>query len=126
MFFFFYLFFFFFFFNDTATTEIYTLSLHDALPILSGGILMEVSPTKVARVIGKEGSMVSLIKDLTNCRIYVGQNGRIWLDGEDRDTAVAAMAIRLIEQRAQALGLTEAVRELIERAKRDTRGRLPS
>src|SRR6266550_9109184 len=31
-----YLFFFFFFFNDTATTEIYTLSLHDALPIRSG------------------------------------------------------------------------------------------
>src|SRR2546427_3198861 len=27
---------FFFFFNDTATTEIYTLSLHDALPILAG------------------------------------------------------------------------------------------
>src|SRR5256885_12947592 len=35
-------FFFFFFFNDTATTEIYTLSLHDALPIwtkLRGGVL---------------------------------------------------------------------------------------
>src|SRR5215467_1338397 len=30
-----YLYSFFFFFNDTATTEIYTLSLHDALPILS-------------------------------------------------------------------------------------------
>src|SRR5258708_24264138 len=30
------LFFFFFFFNDTATTEIYTLSLHDALPIFHG------------------------------------------------------------------------------------------
>src|SRR5712671_6591316 len=29
----FFFFFFFFFFNDTATTEIYTLSLHDALPI---------------------------------------------------------------------------------------------
>src|SRR2546426_5653112 len=29
--------FFFFFFNDTATTEIYTLSLHDALPICSSG-----------------------------------------------------------------------------------------
>src|SRR2546426_3917698 len=29
---------FFFFFNDTATTEIYTLSLHDALPISIGGI----------------------------------------------------------------------------------------
>src|SRR5215213_6752572 len=30
-------FFFFFFFNDTATTEIYTLSLHDALPIIVVG-----------------------------------------------------------------------------------------
>src|SRR5215216_7628868 len=29
--------FFFFFFNDTATTEIYTLSLHDALPISRDG-----------------------------------------------------------------------------------------
>ena len=29
---------FFFFFNDTATTEIYTLSLHDALPIYSRGL----------------------------------------------------------------------------------------
>src|SRR2546427_11180549 len=30
--------FFFFFFNDTATTEIYTLSLHDALPISGDGL----------------------------------------------------------------------------------------
>src|SRR5437660_12216957 len=33
------LFFSFFFFNDTATTEIYTLSLHDALPILLTGLV---------------------------------------------------------------------------------------
>src|SRR5258708_9359228 len=32
----------FFFFNDTATTEIYTLSLHDALPISSGKICERV------------------------------------------------------------------------------------
>src|SRR5690348_18487763 len=31
----------FFFFNDTATTEIYTLSLHDALPISPGGLLQQ-------------------------------------------------------------------------------------
>src|SRR5256886_16096105 len=31
---------FFFFFNDTATTEIYTLSLHDALPIFAGQLTM--------------------------------------------------------------------------------------
>src|SRR3712207_7886232 len=32
------MFYFFFFFNDTATTEIYTLSLHDALPICGGAL----------------------------------------------------------------------------------------
>src|SRR5690349_24993907 len=36
--------FFFFFFNDTATTEIYTLSLHDALPILYPAVDLAGSP----------------------------------------------------------------------------------
>src|SRR2546426_8587845 len=48
--------FFFFFFNDTATTEIYTLSLHDALPILSrawsspsrSSVLAAAAPASVA------------------------------------------------------------------------------
>src|SRR2546430_13209432 len=35
--------FFFFFFNDTATTEIYTLSLHDALPILGTPMAMPIN-----------------------------------------------------------------------------------
>src|SRR5258708_33398882 len=35
--------FFFFFFNDTATTEIYTLSLHDALPISNGSPLSSMA-----------------------------------------------------------------------------------
>ena len=39
----------FFFFNDTATTEIYTLSLHDALPIFCGEIMtMPGLPSKPA------------------------------------------------------------------------------
>src|SRR5437588_9109588 len=37
-----YSFFSFFFFNDTATTEIYTLSLHDALPIFQAGRLLRL------------------------------------------------------------------------------------
>ena len=93
---------------------------------LTGGMVMEISPTKVPRVIGKQGSMLTLIKDLTRCQIYVGQNGRIWLDGDDRDTAIAARALRLIDERAQAFGLTEAVRELIEQARAETRGPRPS
>src|SRR2546430_16404696 len=45
----------FFFFNDTATTEIYTLSLHDALPILSdepgssGGADLHAEPGRPVR-----------------------------------------------------------------------------
>src|SRR6266487_6671694 len=37
----------FFFFNDTATTEIYTLSLHDALPILRAGLGMVEAVTEL-------------------------------------------------------------------------------
>src|SRR2546426_5602234 len=39
-------FFLFFFFNDTATTEIYTLSLHDALPISPSGVTIYRKPDK--------------------------------------------------------------------------------
>src|SRR2546430_16275941 len=35
----------FFFFNDTATTEIYTLSLHDALPISRAGRIVSSQPS---------------------------------------------------------------------------------
>src|SRR5256885_16272831 len=46
-------FFLFFFFNDTATTEIYTLSLHDALPIL-----VDAAPLQPARRgVGEHGSL---------------------------------------------------------------------
>src|SRR2546422_9078842 len=54
------LFFFFFFFNDTATTEIYTLSLHDALPISLRRDLFLVLPVAhgarggVSRGIGRD------------------------------------------------------------------------
>src|SRR5256885_7138928 len=42
--------FFFFFFNDTATTEIYTLSLHDALPIYSVGKSYGTEKSRVSRL----------------------------------------------------------------------------
>src|SRR5256885_10797461 len=49
-----------FFFNDTATTEIYTLSLHDALPISAvqpGGLVPEVgriAPEQLVRAFARE------------------------------------------------------------------------
>src|SRR5256885_11118162 len=45
----------FFFFNDTATTEIYTLSLHDALPIFAGDIQLPPLPDAVRWTASAEG-----------------------------------------------------------------------
>src|SRR3712207_7491439 len=39
-----------FFFNDTATTEIYTLSLHDALPISPGAVADQLHPHVARRL----------------------------------------------------------------------------
>src|SRR5256885_12947753 len=45
--------FFFFFFNDTATTEIYTLSLHDALPICERAATVRAASVPGSRSIGE-------------------------------------------------------------------------
>src|SRR3712207_9258408 len=41
----------FFFFNDTATTEIYTLSLHDSLPIFDTGLRLDAQPPQVREAV---------------------------------------------------------------------------
>src|ERR1039457_6872908 len=46
---------FFFFFNDTATTEIYTLSLHDALPISGVQVLRAIRPVNQRRIFAGPG-----------------------------------------------------------------------
>src|ERR1017187_7172583 len=59
---------FFFFFNDTATTEIYTLSLHDALPILSnpsGAALDRTEFERIYRLTAERG--VFLMTDECYC-----------------------------------------------------------
>src|SRR2546430_15339024 len=48
--------FFFFFFNDTATTEIYTLSLHDALPICFGDRSLRSAASLRAQPVGTDHS----------------------------------------------------------------------
>ncbi|MGB2825887.1 MAG: exosome complex RNA-binding protein Rrp4, partial [Thermoplasmata archaeon] len=57
---------------------------------LAGGVVVEVAPSKIPRVIGRSGSMIQMLKNATSCRIYVGQNGRIWVDG-DLDSMLKAI-----------------------------------
>ena len=81
---------------------------------LTGGMVIEVSPSKVPRVIGKNGSMIQMLKNMTGCRIYVGQNGRIWIDGELDNIERAVQAVRIIEDEAHNLGLTEKIKAFLE------------
>jgi exosome complex component RRP4 len=58
--------------------------------------------------------MISLLKKYTRCRIFVGQNGRIWIDGKDENIATMLKAIRLIEEESISFGLTDKVEHLLK------------
>jgi|WetSurMetagenome_2_1015567.scaffolds.fasta_scaffold491197_1 exosome complex component RRP4 len=81
---------------------------------LHSGRIIKVNPNKVPRVIGKQGSMVSMIKHATGCRVVVGQNGLIWLQGEPADEVLAIQTIRKIEKESHSQGLTDRIKEFLE------------
>jgi exosome complex component RRP4 len=87
---------------------------------LPGGHLIFVSHAKVPRLIGKGGSMISLIKTYTRCRIFVGQNGALWLDGDVDDITLATRAIQKIEREAHLMGLTDSMKAYLAE---ETKGR---
>jgi len=79
----------------------------------SEGRIVKISPVKVPRLIGKQGSMINLIKDKTGCRISVGQNGVVWLQGENEILAVKA--IKTIERKSHTDGLTDYIEKLLSK-----------
>jgi len=82
------------------------------------GIIVSVNSNKVPRVIGKEGSMVKLIKEKTGCNITVGQNGVIWIKGNKiKDELKAKKAILFIAEKSFIDGLTEEVNKLFDGGK---------
>jgi exosome complex component RRP4 len=84
----------------------------DGLGKIQRGTVITVDFTRVPRIIGKKGSMINILKKESNCQIFVGQNGRIWISGKTRDEeAVVADAIRKIEAEAHTSGLTDRIQE---------------
>jgi exosome complex component RRP4 len=79
---------------------------------LYGGVLLNVKPTKVPRIIGRGGSMVNLIKSKTSCLIYIGKNGVIWIRGDNKDKAIEA--ILTVERESNIVGLTEKIEKMLE------------
>jgi len=78
---------------------------------LFGGRIMKFTPAKVPRLIGKGGSMIELIKENTKCNIVVGQNGVIWLKGENE--ALAIKCIETIEEESHIKGLTNKITKMV-------------
>jgi len=85
---------------------------------IKGGYISHVEPSKVPRIIGKKGSMISLLKKYTKCRIFVGQNGRIWIDGNEDGIKKVIETIKLIEDESLSYGLTNKIEDLL---KKDTK-----
>lgn len=86
---------------------------------VKGGNIVDVEPSKVPRIIGKKGSMISLLKKYTNCRIFVGQNGRIWIDGEDEGVKKVISTIEMIQDESLSYGLTDKVEKLLKKDAKD-------
>jgi len=79
---------------------------------LEGGFMFKINASKVPRVIGREGSMINLIKDNTGCNITVGQNGWIWLKGDNVDAEIKARrAIDFVADKVYITGLTDKMEE---------------
>ena len=96
-----------------------TIKMH-GLGKLERGLIMTINSNKVPRVIGKEGSMIALIKEETGCRITVGQNGVISIEGESvEDEILAKRAIMFVSEKSFMSGLTEELKKWFEKEKKE-------
>jgi exosome complex component RRP4 len=109
--------------GDSVMAKILSVDLEKKLQItlkdrnlykIRGGFITDVEPSKVPRIIGKKGSMISLIKKYIKCRIFVGQNGRIWIDGEDKNVSLVLRIIKKIEEESLSYGLTNRIEDLLK------------
>jgi exosome complex component RRP4 len=82
---------------------------------ITRGQIMHVTPTKIPRVIGKKGSMISTIKQATGCQIILGVNGVVLVTGKTvADEELAMMAIQKIEAESHTTGLTDRITQLLK------------
>jgi exosome complex component RRP4 len=100
--------------SQVSTQKLVDLSMKGpGLRKLIGGRIIKVNPSKVPRIIGKQGSMIGMIKDATGCKIIVGQNGLVWLEGSVEGEMLSVDIIRKIETEAHISGLTERIKEYL-------------
>jgi exosome complex component RRP4 len=81
---------------------------------LTGGRIVMVSAKKIPRIIGSKKSMLNMLRDKSGCRIVVGQNGIIWMDGDEKAMQLVVEAILKIERESHTKGLTDRISEFMD------------
>jgi exosome complex component RRP4 len=115
--------------GDTIIAKIVDLDRHRT-PILSiqgrdlgkvfEGFVINITPSKIPRLIGKKGSMINMILRETRTNITIGQNGRILINGRRRiDEELIVEVIRKIEAEAHTSGLTDRIQGYIKKRKEE-------
>jgi exosome complex component RRP4 len=82
---------------------------------INGGRIVKLNCQKVPRVIGREGSMINLIRGKTGCDITVGQNGLVWIKGTPEGEYWTEQAIKLVEEKSHQSGLTKTVEAFLDK-----------
>ena len=100
--------------SDKTRDPLLTISGRE-LGKIDSGELVYISPSKVARLIGKRGSMIQMIESGTNTQITIGQNGLIVISCDDSDGLLKAIkAVDLVEEKAHVAILTDQISEMLE------------
>ena len=82
---------------------------------ITRGQIVEITPTKIPRVIGRKGSMISVIKRETGCQIILGLNGVILITGKTaEDEELAIRVIHKIEEESHTSGLTDRITQMLK------------
>ena len=82
---------------------------------IDSGELVKISPTKIPRLIGKQGSMIQTIEGSTNATITVDQNGLIVVSCDETNGLLKALAaIRMVDEQAHLVNLTDKVKKMLE------------
>jgi exosome complex component RRP4 len=90
---------------------------------ITRGQVVEITPSKIPRLIGRKGSMISMIKKEAGCHIILGHNGTILVTGKSLENEqLAIMAIHKIEEESHTAGLTDRIAQMIEQEKTKQEG----
>ncbi len=82
---------------------------------MGGGEVIELTPVRSPRLIGKNGSMLDVLTNGTGCEVFIGKNGRVW--ARDGNIALLKKAVKFIDENSYKNNLTKAVEELLKEKK---------